>query len=101
MRVTQAKSKLFWFFQGELKICRSSEFTVHITVAVKQTEITAHANELRLRDQLVAGNDLALEFHMLHTAEQGNLAAMLLRVKHGNAADLCHGLEDQHARMIG
>ena len=35
---------------------------------------------------------------MLHAAEQRDLAAVLFWIEHGDAADLCHRLEDQDAR---
>ena len=71
---------------------------------MQQAEVAAHADDFGLRDELVARDDGVLEFDMLHAAEHRDLAAMLLRIQHRDAADLRHGLEDQdarHDRMAG
>ena len=67
---------------------------------MEQAEVTARAHELCLRDELVARHDLALELDVLHAAEQCDLAAVLFWIEHGDAADLCHRLEDQDARHL-
>ena len=65
---------------------------------MKLAKITMDLHEICLHHELITRNNRTLELNVFHAAKQSKLAAVLFRIKHGNAADLCHSLQNQHAR---
>ena len=90
------RSNCIRLFQGELEISGCHQIVIHVSIGMKGSEIPAHTDKLRLRNHLVTGNNRSLELHIVHAAKEGKFAPMLLGIEHGNAADLCHGLQKKY-----